>query len=294
MSIKLGGKTAEELNIRVLIDTQEPILPDTRDRILTIPGRHGAYDFGADLEPRKFELKCALLGATSPSDLQKKVRALAAHLIDENGRPRTLELIFDTEPEKKYYVRYAGSLPIERIVALGLFTLPLVAYDPYAYSALDAYDVTYEYDTGKTYDSGLIYPNAHTVQDWTFVYPAQMIPIGNAREWAGFVWIYPRHMSSQYNYSDYKTPLIVEISGNVTNPTITNVDTNQQISIATTLSNQTLVIDGEKMTVTIDGANAISLMSGDFIDLQSGGNGFIFEGINPYATVTYKWGHKFL
>jgi phage-related protein len=239
-------------------------------------------------------LECALLGAISPSDLQAKVRALAAHLMDNNGRPQTLELIFDTEPEKRYYVRYAGSLPIQRIVSAGLFTLPLVAYDPFAYSALDAYDVTYEYDPGRIYDSGLIYPNARTVQDWSFVYPAQVVPVGTPREWAGFVWTYSRHMSSQYNHSDYNTPLIVEISGNETNPKITNNNTGQQISIATTLTNQTLLIDGEKMTVTIDGANAINLMSGDFIDLQPGDNGFFFEGINPYATVTYKWEHKFL
>ena len=132
MSITLGGKTATELNIRVLKGTQEPITAATRDRTLTIPGRHGAYDFGADLSVRMFALECAIL-ADSPSDLQTKIRALAAHLSDARGRPRTLELIWDEEPDRHYSVRYSGNLPVERVAAIGLFTLPLTAFDPFAY-----------------------------------------------------------------------------------------------------------------------------------------------------------------
>lgn len=134
MSITLGGKTATELNIRILRGTQEPITAATRDRTLEIPGRHGAYDFGADLSVRTFALECAIL-ADSSTDLQTKIRALAAHLMDMQGRPRTLELVFDVEPDRHYNVRYSGNLPVERIAALGLFTLPLTAFDPFAYGA---------------------------------------------------------------------------------------------------------------------------------------------------------------
>jgi len=134
MSITLGGKTATELNIRVLKGTQEPITAATRDRLLTIPGRHGAYDFGADLSVRLFALECAIM-ADNPADLQAKIRALAAHLMDSQGHPRTLELVFDVEPDRYYNVRYSGNLPVERLAATGLFTLPLTAFDPLAYGA---------------------------------------------------------------------------------------------------------------------------------------------------------------
>lgn len=128
----LGTKTAKELGIVMLSSSKRPILPQTVDRILTIPGRCGAYDFGAELGPRLFELECALI-ANTQAELQQACRNLAAHLMDETGRPRLHQLRFDVEPDKYYNVRYAGSLPVERIASLGRFTLPLIAYDPFAY-----------------------------------------------------------------------------------------------------------------------------------------------------------------
>lgn len=130
---KLGGKTAEELGIMMRRESQRPILPGTRDNTLTVPGRHGAYDFGAHMEARLFRLDCVFVGTASPTDLQAKARALAKHLIGTNGQPRNLELIFDAEPDRAYTVRYAGSLPVERLARIGTFTLPLIAYDPHAY-----------------------------------------------------------------------------------------------------------------------------------------------------------------
>ena len=130
----LGGKTASALGLELLQGTQRRILPDTRDIVLTIPGRPGAYDFGAEFGVRLFELECLLHGAATPEQLQIQIRNLTSHLIGVDGRPRTLELIFDDEPDKYYKVRFAGSLPIEQIVSVGRFTLPLVAYDPHAYA----------------------------------------------------------------------------------------------------------------------------------------------------------------
>ena len=130
----LGEKTASALGLELIQGTQRRILPDTRDVVLTIPGRPGAYDFGAEFGVRLFELECLLHGATTSEQLQARVRDLAAHLIGKDGRPRVLRLIFDDEPDKYYNVRFAGSLPVEQIVSIGRFTLPLVAYDPYAYA----------------------------------------------------------------------------------------------------------------------------------------------------------------
>lgn len=127
----LGEKTFAELGIAILHESKVPILPETRDRTLTIPGRHGAYDFGAELGPRLFELECVIV-ARNRDELQQRVRELVSHLMDPSGRPRVLQLRL-SEPDKYYNVRYAGSLPVERIASLGRFTLPLVAHDPFAY-----------------------------------------------------------------------------------------------------------------------------------------------------------------
>ena len=133
----LGGRTASELGLELLQGTQRRILPDTRDIVLTIPGRPGAYDFGAEFGVRLFELECLLHGAATSEQLQALIRNLASHLIGADGKPRTLKLVFDDEPNKYYNVRFAGSLPIEQIASTGRFTLPLVAYNPHAYALED-------------------------------------------------------------------------------------------------------------------------------------------------------------
>lgn len=130
---KLGSRTAAQLGIRMLRASQRPILPGTIDRTLAVPGRSGELDFGADMGPRPFALECAMV-KRDPTSLQQAVSQLAAFLHDQYGRPRTLQLIFDAQPDRYYNVRYSGNMPIDRIVGLGQFTLPLTAFDPHAYS----------------------------------------------------------------------------------------------------------------------------------------------------------------
>ncbi|WP_213997270.1 phage tail domain-containing protein [Tepidanaerobacter syntrophicus] len=130
----LGDKTAADLNLILLKDTESNILPNTRDLTVEIYGKPGAYDFGGEMAPRTFELQCALVRKQTLADFQSSIRTIASHLMDSNGHPKTLKLIFDSEPDKYYNVRYSGSLPIRHISTTGFFTLPLTAYDPFAYN----------------------------------------------------------------------------------------------------------------------------------------------------------------
>lgn len=131
----LGGVADTALGLQLLRGYADPALPSTRNRTVTIPGRHGAWDFGADLESREMALECALLGATTDSGLAALVRALTAVLLDANGMPVDCALVFTKEPTKTYTVRYSGTLPLARLcgASLGMLSLPLVAHDPYAY-----------------------------------------------------------------------------------------------------------------------------------------------------------------
>lgn len=290
----LGGQTAKQLGMCMLRASQRPVLPGTVDRILAIPGRNGAWDFGADLAPRQFNLECAIV-RTTPAALQTIISSLAAYLVDQYGKPRTLELVFDLQPERTFYVRYAGNLPIERIVGLGQFVLPLIAFDPNAYADLDFMDTEeYLYDTDLDYDDGLYYPNSRMVQDFSFVAPGMPVLVGEERRWSGFVWAYQSQYSTMQNYSSLRTPLIVRISGSVTNPTIRNVSTGEELTINVTLSDEVLLIDCSRYSVKIDDNNALSDMTGDFIGLQPEENQLLFTGTNPSANVTYLWRHKFI
>lgn len=129
----LGGKTPEELGMRVLRESKRPILPPTIDSTLSIPGRHGEYDFGAYLGARPLPLECAFVARNS-IELQQRAATLARFLVDSYGRPRELSLAYRNRPGQKFIVRYSGSLDINRVAGLGLFTLPFVAYDPFAYA----------------------------------------------------------------------------------------------------------------------------------------------------------------
>lgn len=129
----LGGRTPAELGMRVLRESQRPILPSTNDATISIPGRHGEYDLGAYLNALPMPLECAFVAKNS-EELQQRASALARFLVDSYGRPRELSLVFRNRPGQKFTVRYSGSLDINRIAGLGLFTLTFIAYDPFAYA----------------------------------------------------------------------------------------------------------------------------------------------------------------
>ncbi|WP_379135974.1 distal tail protein Dit [Paenibacillus sp. sgz500958] len=128
---KIAGVRPADIGLMVMRGSDRPILPGTRDRLLVISGRHGVRDFGADLEARNFGLKCRFI-TRSPAALQYAADTLAQLLVDAYGRPKTVDLIFNDHKEQTFKVRYSGSLPIDRLVGMGDFTLPLVAYDPFA------------------------------------------------------------------------------------------------------------------------------------------------------------------
>lgn len=271
MSFILDGKTADELNLELYADGFElPIAPDTRDRTINVIGRDGSYDFGADLGPKRFELPVRFKNVSTKEEVQEKVRELNAVLFDSNGKPKTVTLSFNLEADKYYEVRYSGSLPIQRLAGFGWFTLPLIAYDPSAYSDAQEYDEVLLYDDGHEYDTGLIYPNAYS-----------------------FNFQYQRQLSSLYNYSKLETPMDLEIQGSFSNLKITNESTGQVFQLNTNVSSETVVIDMEEEIIKIGQENGLKHHEGDFIFLQSGENKLVFEAESPNATVTYNWKHKF-
>jgi len=138
--------------------SQRPILSSTVDTIVTVPGMHGAYDFGATMGPRQFDLECAFVAKNS-MELQQRVSAFAAFLLGPDGRPRTMPVVFSNDPTKQYMVRYSGDLPIDRVSGLGTFTLPFIAYDPWAYSKdstsdLLTWDTDYTWEDDFAWDDG--------------------------------------------------------------------------------------------------------------------------------------------
>lgn len=132
----LDGIDPAQLGMMTLRESARPILPPTSDRTATLPLRHGAIDLGADMAPRPITLASAY-AEQDAYGLQARAEQLADFLLDRYGRPRTMPLVWVNNPDRQIFVRYSGSLDIERQVGLGIFTLPFTAFDPWYYSARD-------------------------------------------------------------------------------------------------------------------------------------------------------------
>jgi len=134
----LDGVTDISLGIELLPDHKEPLLPASRDMSVEIPGRPGRWEFTGDLDARRMVLACAAM-STTQEGLAAVIRTLNTALLDGDGRPKDIALIYLKEPTKTYTVRYAGSADIKRLVGgtVGYFPLPFTAADPFAYEAED-------------------------------------------------------------------------------------------------------------------------------------------------------------
>src|SRR5699024_9182498 len=132
----------QDEGVSVRLSTKEPAMPSVRNIGVTIPGRHGAYDFGGYLEPREFTLDI-VFPRQSYTDLKRQIRRFNRLFVDDYGRPKTVMLRFGDEIDKYYNVRVTGSIPVDRTAERGFVTVPLTAYDPYAYSRVNANEVTW-------------------------------------------------------------------------------------------------------------------------------------------------------
>lgn len=261
----LGGKTAKELGMIMLSTSRRPILPPTVDRTLAIPGRNGAWDFGADVGPRQLNLDCATINRDA-RNLQLAVESLAALLVDGYGKPRTLQLIFDLRPDRYYLVRYVGNLDIDRIIGLGRFTIPLVAFDPFPRSLIAT--------DGVILDSDIILDSAIRLDDeWRFkIMGSGSFEVNN---WGSLV----------------TEPEII-ITGSFTNLSISA--NGKTFGYTTMIYNQTLAIDCERMTVKLNGTNAMTGMTGDFISMLPGINKVAIDGTDLNCTVSFVFKPKFV
>lgn len=266
MSGQLGGKTFAELKMKVLRITKLPILSSTRDKTKQVGGRHGLYHFGTTLAEKPITLECAMVASTA-YELQQAVNALADHLTDGRGVPKEMDLIWDIEPYKVYKVRYAGNAPLPELVhALGTFTLPLVAYDPFA---------SFRYEAGSiTLDSEIFLDrdDIRLGDAYTFDVAA-----------AGSVEV--------NNFGNLNIRPIIEVTGSFT--TLSLTVNGKTFGYTEALAAQTLIIDGEQYKVRIGSVNKLSKKTGDFLELIPGINTVTIGGMGLNCSISFRFHPKF-
>ena len=132
---EFNGRRADDpdLGIYRVLRVFFPLLPGTTDRLLSIPGMDGAYDFGRDLQPRTIKVQFVMKHGT-PEDLFSHAREVAAWL----NVGKVKKFIYDYEPDKYYMARPQGTVSLDRLMnKIGIVEVTFIAPDPFAY-ALEA------------------------------------------------------------------------------------------------------------------------------------------------------------
>lgn len=80
------------------------------------------------------------------------------------------------------------------------------------------------------------------------------------------------------------------VTGPATNPTLTNITTGQTIEWTGTVpSGQTLIVDMDEMTASLEGANVFQFITGTWITLQAGNNRVSYAATGATGPSTLSW-----
>lgn len=118
------------IDSRALLTTNtvgQSILPPVTTKMVAVPKRAGAFDFGTELGVRQIDVAVTIKAATW-EELRAKARTLADWLYQDDLKP----LVFNDEPELTYMARIAGGTDHEEIVFNGQGTITFMCPEPYA------------------------------------------------------------------------------------------------------------------------------------------------------------------
>lgn len=253
--IIIDGKHISEYGLIVERGGDVDEMPETRDLTLPVPGRPGAYDFGAELGSKPFNFPMVFVDSLSKNELQHKKREFIRTLLDPYGRPRTFKLQREYEKGKYFLARYSGSLSIQRLVNYGQFTLPLMAYDPYAYSVATNDEVTWGSEV-VTFEYDYILGHTGGGQKQTITQPRTV---------------------SVFVDGDMIKPTI-KLNGSGSN--VSFQANGKSFTLTDNFTNSEWEIIGSNKTVLKNGSNAYDSLDGKFLELVNGENEISISGSN--------------
>ncbi|MED3026141.1 MULTISPECIES: distal tail protein Dit [Bacillus cereus group] len=268
MSLTIDGKSLNQLGLALLPGFQHPAAPPIRDYTVSIPGRPGAYYFGSDIDPLEFNLPLIIKPQEDRYRLSAAIRKMVAAFIDPHGKPRKVKLIYDYEPDKYYLAQYSGSLPIDRYFRMGKFELPLIAYDPHAYSILQSTDEI----------------------RWQDMVPWMSdIPINFKK--ASYTVTNPQLLTVK-NYGQKVVRPVIEVKGSANDLTFTLKG--ERVSLGS-FTNSSFLIDAERYAVIKNGQNFLFQMQGNLekLELAPGANVITIGGSSLNINIVFKYRAKY-
>lgn len=269
MSLTIDGKSLNQLGLALLPGFQHPAAPPIRDYTVSIPGRPGAYYFGSDIDPLEFNLPLIIKPQEDRVALATAIRKMVSVFIDSYGKPKEVKLIYDYEPDKYYLARYSGSLSIDRYFRMGKFELPLISYDPHAYSVAASTEDVYWGD------------------DIPFM---SDIPFGIGD--SSYTVTTPQTLNID-NFGTMTLRPIIEISGTATSLTLTIQG--ESFSLGT-FSNSSILIDAERYAAIKNNQNFLFQLNGNLekLEFRPGANAIQIGGSNLNINVAFKYRAKYI
>jgi phage-related protein len=264
----IGGYTFASLGIK-LLSSNIPILPETRQQEDEIPGLDGSLDLGTEYGPRQIELD-VFVKADSKTELHSKLAKLASIFSPRRG---IQPLVITPQTGKLFYVKFNGSLPLEKIGSMnGKFTIPLKAFDPFAYSVNDTSEPL-KLGQGYTLGQGLRLGEKYTVE---------------AKQ--------PVTTFSVYHAGTHEAKPLIRITGTAGgNLILTNDTTEEGLKVDLALQQgDVLEIDCKYQRIKLNGSNTFYAFSGVYPKLVEGGNNFTLTADNPNLNIEFIFRHTYL
>lgn len=262
----IGGVSFASLGL-TLLKANVPLLPEVRQYEEEIPGMDGLLDLGTEYGPRPIELDVEF-SADNETEYQTRLSNIAKVFNPKRGAQ---PLVLDRMLGKMYYVKYNGTISIEKIATLGTFTIPLKAFDPFAYSVTDT---TVPLALGQGYSLGM---GLRLGDAYSFTVKASPTVL------------------KVYHAGNHEAKPLIRLTGTGSNITIANDTTQEAFSVNLTLkSTDVLEIDCAKSKIRLNGQNAFYAFSGLFPKLAEGENSFTITATSPNLTVAFVFRHTYL
>lgn len=261
--ITLNDTDLSKWKIKLIGQTTTPATPDVRSRTMEIPGMNGAWDFGTEWGTRTFTIP---LYIQEPNMFQRQrlLREFVAFLLDSQGRPKTLKLTFDYDPDKYYEVKLNGRIEPERLFRMNRFELSFVANNPVAKFIVPSSEISWDSDI--PFMSDVLWGMEKTVFKITRPQTINLVYSGTQTIRAGF-----------------------RLQGSGTNVSLT---ANGKTMSFGDMSNDTFEVDGETYTIIENGEDR--LLSTEFIELVHGSNQVKVNGSNLNLTFSEQLTYQFI
>lgn len=257
-----NGKHCSDYGI-IMRSKNRQLLPAGNDQYKEIPGMDGSYLFPDTLKDRYIDIDCAVL-ETSLLALRQKARQISAWL----HTPARAKLIFDDEPGVFYWAKLINPVDLQQMFVLGEFSLQFRCL-PYAYSVSPVV-VEQELASGES----ITLANAGTANTPVFIEITNPSVTGYAAFPALGAGVCP-----DLSMASLDRGMALTINGDICS-FLGPIDVGKKV-----------YVDTDRMTVQLDGTNALRYHDGGFPVLAAGDSTVVYtspNGCRAKVKITYN------